>query len=205
MDDSSAKEKKVFKELLNKFLDSERTAMKASRIILGIVALSGVVVVAAMAPNIFSAFQFKRGDREYGYNKKRVQESLYYLRKKKLVTFVEEHDGKVFIKITQSGIKKIKQYAIHDLTLTPPKKWDRKWRVVVFDIPERFRNARISLGKKLKELRFFQFQRSVFIYPYPTEDEILFIAAFFGVEQYVEILTVDHMLYDKALKTFFKL
>lgn len=199
------KEKKVFQELLNRFLDSEHTAIKASRIILGLVALSGVMVVAAMAPNIFSAFKLKKDDREYDYNRKRVQESIYYLRKKKLVTLIEQRDGKTLIKITKHGIEKITQYAIRDLILIPHQQWDRKWRVVVFDIPERFRKARVSLGKKLKELGFFQFQRSVFIYPYPAEDEILFIAAFFGVEQYVEILTVDQMLHDEELKKFFKL
>jgi len=37
----------------------------------------------------------------------------------------------------------------------------------------------------LKNLNFFQFQKSAWICPYPCEDEIIFIADFFGVGKYV--------------------
>ena len=45
--------------------------------------------------------------------------------------------------------------------------------------------------KQLKDLGFIQFQKSVWIYPYPCEEEILFVADFYGVRKHVEILQVD--------------
>jgi len=45
------------------------------------------------------------------------------------------------------------------------KPWDKKWRLVVFDIPEKNRLARDALRKKLKELGFAPLQRSTWISP----------------------------------------
>jgi len=53
--------------------------------------------------------------------------------------------------------------------------WDRKWRIVFFDIPEKHRRARDALREKLKEIGFREFQQSVFIQPYPCTDEINFL------------------------------
>ena len=83
--------------------------------------------------------------------------------------------------------------------------WDGKWRLVMFDIPMRFTKGREALRYHLKELDFFQFQKSAWIYPYPCEDEIIFIADFFGVGKYVDVLTVERILKDEQVKKHFHL
>ena len=56
---------------------------------------------------------------------------------------------------------------------------DGEWRIVIFDIPEKFKKAREALRMKLKELGFLELQKSVFIFPYECEDEINFIVEVF--------------------------
>ena len=75
----------------------------------------------------------------------------------------------------------------------------------MFDIPMRFTKGREALRYHLKKLNFFQFQKSAWIYPYPCEDEIIFIADFFGLGKHVEILTVESILRDKKVKKYFHL
>jgi len=72
-----------------------------------------------------------------------------------------EKQGEIFIRLTSQGNKKI----IRDFPLfsLQNKKWDGKWRVVIFDIEEINRSARDGLRKKLKELGFGMLQKSVFI------------------------------------------
>src|SRR3989344_4593151 len=56
-----------------------------------------------------------------------------------------------------------------------PARWDKLWRLVIFDIPEEERTGRMALAAKLKELGFYPLQKSVFIHPYECKDEIDFI------------------------------
>jgi len=94
------------------------------------------------------------------------------------------------------------------LKIAKPKKWDGKWRVFIFDIPSYpkiYNKAREALRDKIKTLGFFQLQKSVWVYPYECEDEILFLAEIYNVQKFIEILTVDKMLYGEKLKKEFKL
>jgi len=75
----------------------------------------------------------------------------------------------------------------------------------MFDIPMRFTKGREALRFHLKKLGFLQFQKSAWIYPYPCEDEIIFIADFFKVGKYVDVLTVENILRDDKLKKHYNL
>lgn len=52
------------------------------------------------------------------------------------------------------------------------KPWDKKWRLVSFDIPEKERKKRDQLRCKLEELGFKHFQRSVWISPLPINSHL---------------------------------
>ncbi len=51
-------------------------------------------------------------------------------------------------------------------------KWDKKWRLVLFDIPEKNRLTRDKLRKSLKRFGFKNLQRSAWISPLPTDKKI---------------------------------
>ena len=184
------KHRAYLKELTNRFMESENTGAYIGCAVLAMVGLGGILVVGAIAPNIFSAFGRYRRLRD-NYDEKQIRRSVYFLRRKGLVKFVKKPNGVCEIKITKQGEKKLAEFSIENMRIKHSRQWDGKWRVVIFDIPERFRAARGALRSKLKELGLFQFQQSVFAYPHQATDEILFIAAFFGVERYIEILTVE--------------
>ncbi|MDP3733489.1 MAG: CRISPR-associated endonuclease Cas2, partial [Candidatus Daviesbacteria bacterium] len=87
-----------------------------------------------------------------------------------------EKQGEIYLRLTSAGSKKI----VRDFPLLAfqNKKWDKKWRVVVFDIEEEDRQARERFRGKLKELGFGMLQESVFISPYDiTQDFTEFIGA----------------------------
>ena len=75
----------------------------------------------------------------------------------------------------------------------------------MYDLPIRFKKARDAFRFKLKDLGFFQFQKSAWIYPYPCEGEILFVADFYGVRKHIEILEVSKVLDETKLKVHFGL
>lgn len=79
-------------------------------------------------------------------------------------------DGRVSIKITPQGLKFLAMSL--DLRKFSHKTWDKKWRVVIFDVSERKRKQRDSLRNKLKDLSFGMLQESVWITPFPIASEL---------------------------------
>jgi len=86
-----------------------------------------------------------------------------------------------------------------------PKKWDGIWRIVIFDIQENEKTARNALRLKLKELGFYQLQKSVFIHPYPCLNEIQFIEEIFKVGSYINFIEAQKIEGDEWLKQKFNL
>jgi len=72
-------------------------------------------------------------------------------------------NGKVYLELTNRGENRIKRK--FPLLFVRNKKWDRKWRLVLFDVAEKKKRTRENLRAKLKELGFAQLQKSVWITP----------------------------------------
>ena len=123
----------------------------------------------------------------------------------RLIDFRDEKDGAVTIMISEKGKKMALRFHPEQMTIKKPAIWDKKLRIVIFDIPEKKKAAREALRKKLRQLGFKEVQKSVWAYPYPCEDEIKFLAEFFEVSQHVRVLTVTDMSMDADIKIHFGL
>lgn len=84
------------------------------------------------------------------------------------------------------------------------KKWDKKWRLVIFDIPRELNVKRDSLRQRLKYMGFFMLQRSVFVFPYPCEVELSDICERLKINDYVDIVTAESIgsKEDELIKLF---
>lgn len=72
-------------------------------------------------------------------------------------------DGKPGYKLTAPGFEKLAR--IFPLFRLSRKTWDKKWRVVIFDIQEKEKAVRDSLRQKLTSLGFGKLQESVYVSP----------------------------------------
>lgn len=111
--------------------------------------------------------------------------------KDRLVDFKEREDGTVRIVLSEQGRKRALIYHIERMGIQKPKRWDGKWRMVIFDIPEKRKSARDALRLKLKDLGFQELQHSVHIVPYNCKDEIDFLVEFFELRLWVYYVEVD--------------
>ncbi|OGI25166.1 MAG: hypothetical protein A3J76_03105 [Candidatus Moranbacteria bacterium RBG_13_45_13] len=142
------------------------------------------------------------------YDKKQFKSAVNNLKRRKLIEIISEKDGRIRVNLTNKGMKRVEEFTFDTLAIPKPKKWDRKWRVVIFDVPthpKKLNIARAALREKIKELGFYKLQRSVWIHPYPCEDEILLVGEIFEVTKYIEILTVEKLLHESKIKHFFNL
>ncbi len=130
---------------------------------------------------------------------------LHEFHNDRLVDFMIEKDGTSTIVLTERGKKKVLRYKIDEITIKVPTRWDGRWHIVMFDIPEKRKRAREALRNKLQELGFLQFQKSVWVVPYPCKDEIDFIIEVFEIRPHVQYLEVLSITNDSKLKLHFQL
>jgi len=130
--------------------------------------------------------------------------SLKVLKRDRLIDFRGEGNLSKII-ITEKGREKLLRYELDNLEIKKPKKWDKIWRVVTFDIPEDTRPARDALRAKLKELGFCQLHKSVFIFPYPCLDEVQFIEEVFKISPYINFIEAKTIEGDDWLRSKFGL
>lgn len=107
--------------------------------------------------------------------------------------------GEKRYRTTLKGKAKIMRYFKKD------KKWDGKWRIVIFDIPEEKKNMRDHFRKKLGELGFRFLQESVWISPYNIADEIEYLIEICRAKHYVHYLLVEELDNKDVLMKLFKL
>jgi len=128
------------------------------------------------------------------YKRKQLWRALYYLRFKNRIQIIKENNGGIEIEITKAGKKHLRKIDFDNLSLTKPNVWDKKWRMVIFDIPEKKKKAREALRQKLKDLNMVKLQDSIWVTPYPCEDEIAFIKSIFNLSDYwLDIIVSDNI------------
>jgi len=162
------------------------------------------VVIAATSPyflrNLLRSFKNSRK-----YPKKKVYDTFYYLRKHGFIEITQK-GHQIYISLTKEGKKKAGLFQIDFLKIKRPKKWDGKWRIIIFDISQLKKIYREALRGKLKELGFYSLQKSVWIYPFDCQAETELLRDFFGLtENEMRLIVAEDIGDDKKLKEIFKL
>lgn len=184
------------------FLESDSAASQATKVALALVVAAGVLVTLSIAPGLtVLARHYKRS--QY-YSAKQIRNASQNLKRGRYIE-IDTSQNKPRIRLTKKGEEYFQKMIFEDARLSSEEKWDGKWRFVLFDIPVNHSKARDALRWRLRALGFFQYQKSVWVYPYPCKDEILFVADHFGVGKFVEILDATGLSDDTVLKKHFKL
>ncbi len=160
----------------------------ARDILLSIAGLGGVLLIAFAAPGALRLLKpflnkYKKRVRQLGY----IQQRFRDLEEKGLIT-VSERGEKTKITLTQLGRKKVLEYQVDAMELDIPIRWDGKWRVVIFDVPEDKKYKRDVLRCKLRDLGFERIQDSVWRHKYPCSKEIEFLAHLYEIYPYVDLI-----------------
>lgn len=138
-------------------------------------------------------------------NRKYLYDIMREFKRERLVGMKENADGTKTVTLTEKGKKRLITFNIDRLEIPKLKKWDGKWHVVFFDIPEKRKAAREALRLKLADLGFYHWQKSVFVYPYMCRDQIDFIVEFFDIRQFVRYGALSDITNEAELLFHFNL
>lgn len=169
------------------------------KLILESVKLAGILSVGLVVPQVVGAMA-KLGLLPNKRQDEIVRSSASKLTKKGLLVYKDEH-----YELTEDGAKKLRQWEIQDYKFKIPNKWDRQWRVIIFDIPEKKRALRDHVRSLFISAGFYRLQDSVWVYPYDCEDIVGLLKTDLGVGKDVLYMIVNEIENDKHLRVFFGL
>lgn len=110
-----------------------------------------------------------------------------------------EENGRKKIKATLKGKFKILKFR------RKSRKWDGKWRIVIFDIPETKKKMRNFFREKLQEMGFRMLQESVWICPYNIADKTEDLIELCHAREFIHYLLVEELDNKDVLMNLFKL
>lgn len=166
---------------------------------------AGVISLSLIAPNLAKGF----GKTYIGYldKKQKNREAKYllnYMKRQDLINIEEVGGGQINIRITSKGRLRLKKTKYESLEIKKPKKWDKRWRIVMFDIPNGYDMQRRNLVAKLQEMGFKMLQKSIWVHPFECRDEIEVIKNFSPeIAKYLIFLETDNLdIHNKLTKKF---
>ncbi len=141
---------------------------------------------------------FKEYDKFRKKDKVRFSQEMYRLKRAGVIKKYVDEKGE-FIEITPKGQKMAKKYFTEQLEIKSPLRWDKKWRLVIFDIPDNKKRERDVLRGKLERLDFFKLQESVYVHPFECGGTIEALKKMYFIEPYVQYVLADRIQTEKNL------
>jgi len=140
---------------------------------------------------------------DYPFSKRRreiIKSAASRLSNKGLIQFKDGHYS-----LTNSGEEVLSQWQMSRYQIKKPRKWDGKWRIIIFDIPEKKREMRTRAREILKAAGFQRLQDSVWVFPYDCEDIIGLMKTDLGIGKHMLYMIVDQLEGDRFLRMDFDL
>lgn len=185
--------------------ETKERLVSVSKAILLTVGILGFVAIAAVAGNAVQLLKYTPlGGKRQKLKIYEINKNIKLLIKRDLIMEKEDKDYK-YLEITPKGRRLLLKYEMEGLSEEKPKKWDHKYRVVIFDISEYRKKTRDQLRKILVNFDFVCLQDSVWVYPYHCQEIIELLKKYLELKEEVIYMVVDSIENDKWLKERFKL
>lgn len=167
--------------------------------VLATISIAGILSLAAIAPNTIQCLK------SFGIiPTKRHRDAIRRSRDQLIKNNLLKYEGN-FLRLTKKGQAKLHSFEIRDWKFDKPKKWDEKWRMLIFDIPEKRKPLRNKIRYTLLDIGFLRLQDSVWIYPYACEDLVSLLKADFKIGKDLLYIIADSVENDKTLRETFGL
>lgn len=155
--------------------------------VLGVAGLAGITIVAPNALQGLAPLLKKTSIKQSEYSR-----LLKELKRQSLV-HISQDDGEIHYTLTPAGAYRLQEVIVDELTIPHQRKWDKKWRVIAFDVPVTQSKYRRHFVDKLQELNFIMLQKSVWVHPFPCFEQIEQLAGHYNVLRYCTLMEISKL------------
>ncbi|MBI2009449.1 CRISPR-associated endonuclease Cas2 [Candidatus Saccharibacteria bacterium] len=177
-----------------------KKAINAVLQLLGVSGLSGITIAAPNALQAFDIFLRKNSKIKIFDNQK-----IFYELKRQGLVHVSQFSNETTFTLTPAGVYRLQRHIIEALKIPRPKKWNMRWRLITYDVPNKQSRQRACFTARLSSLGFYMLQRSVWVHPFPCFDQVQQIASHFNVLRYcvfLEVSKIDRHSEQRLLRRF---
>lgn len=160
-------------------------------------ALLGIAIAAPNVPAALYKLGIIRFDKQDSSTISRTRKQLIH------TGYIADQKG--FLRITAKGQAILQKLEMSEALKRRPRRWDGRWRVLIFDVPEYRKGIREKIRRSLDHIGFVRLQDSVWIFPYDCEDFIVLLKADFKIGKDVLYMIVDELEGDRWLRKHFNL
>lgn len=128
--------------------------------------------------------------KEFGHNEQSVRAAISRMYKQGWVDSRKE-GNKSYYFLTERGIDRMDEAAKRIFKLNP-EKWDGKWRMLIYSIPEEKRNIRDELRKELMWSGFGSIANSSFISPNDLTKQVYLLIDKYDIKEYVHYFIAEY-------------
>lgn len=164
-----------------------------------LMALKGTAVVslAIMAPKVLKLLP-----PSFSRTPSRINRTFYQLRAAGFIE-VRQIEGKKVVRLTDKGRAKLERVSTGDKKR--PRRWDGRWRVVIYDIGENRKDLRHKARAFVQTYGFERLQDSVWVYPYDCEEVITLLKADLKIGKDILYMIVESIENDAEIRRRFSL
>lgn len=189
----------------NKFRNKFSMKKKKHKLKYGQITLDILELITQVFEDLTDIFidqeEARRKLKSYDFASVRLFEYLKNLKNSGYVEIKEKKDKNknklLSIKLTNKGRLKL-------LENSDERKIDGKWRMISFDIPEKFRSKRNSFRCTIKRIGFRQVQKSLWACPFVKADQIELAIKNYNLDKYVAYLVISKTDIESHLKLLFR-
>ena len=164
-------------------------------------ALCGILSGTTRSPNaILRVMLDETNSEDTKNNRERMRQKLRAMRRH---GYISEYANTYTL--SDKGRHIMEKEKLWSLSIPTPKRHDGLWRILVFDIPKEKSGVRIVFVRLLQNLGLRFYQRSVWIYPFPFENEVKKIGKVYGILQHVSFITAAQIDRVATLRKEFRI
>lgn len=171
--------------------------------VLASLVIAGTISMALIAPNALSQLSYlPHRNARFAAQAKTAAGRLV---RKGYAEWVARN-GTSCLRLTEKGEAAI-QFEKEKMRLTAKqkRKWDERWRMVIFDVPESRKAVRNKLSLMMREVGFVRLQDSVWVYPYDCEDFVALLKADLKIGKDVLYAIAETIENDASIRRYFSL
>lgn len=183
--------------------DMEKAVPKKTKEVLALLA-EGIILKFRRTPQGYFKLLVKNPIPWRRFHRKTLLYAIQILHRRGFVKIDEGLDGITAIAITDAG-KRAGRETGNSGNINKPPEWDKKWRLILFDVPEKKKKFREAFRYQLRRMNFVEFQRSAFLYPYPCAREIEVLAERLRLAEHVAMITAESISNEFHFKKLFGL
>lgn len=170
-------------------------------IMLSVVAVAGILAIGSMAPNVLK--MLPRSPKKKRYLDSSAARTRARLIERGLLEVVDD-EGVRSIKLTRRGERELERLSVLRPTVKA-RKWDGRWRIVAFDIPEHRKKVRDHIRLVLRRVGFKLLQGSMWVYPYDSEELVQLLKSDAALGKEVLYIVSEDVEGDARLRALFRL